>query len=275
MADVPLLLADAEVQLAGDAVTTAESMTLMDASVSEATTTWTGMELNIGSTVSSGIIAESSSIVATEMVTPARLSESASSLIGQMDTVLGFEPIGTQMSMSAAGEVSSVFSSLQSETEAAQLEATSNWTIGSALKLMGKIAMYAVGAAMVLDWLGTKLVSIIQVSIDATHPPPWAQSMSASEKKDLKAVIGAVPQLSLLIQGWHAQWKTFSTSFADSLGNIDATVGGKKVSVPALYVIYYAFSDMEGVSACVCVCVCVSCSLNFWMFYKTLSLVTS
>ena len=85
-----------------------------------------------------------------------------------------------------------------------------------------------------------------------------------SEKKDLKAVVGALPELRLLIQGWHAQWKTFSTSFTNSLGNIDATVGGRKVSVPALYVIYYAFSDMEEVSACVCVC--ISYSLNFWMF---------
>ena len=151
MADVSFLLADSEALLAGDAVTTAESMTLMDASVSEAVTTWTGTELNIGSTLMSDIITESSSIVATKMVSPARLLESASSLIGQMDTILGFEPIGMQMSMSAAGEVSSVFLSLQSETEAAQLQATSNWTIGSALKLMGKVAMYAVGAAMALD----------------------------------------------------------------------------------------------------------------------------
>ena len=222
---------------------------------SEPTTSWTGMNLNIGSTVLSGIIAESSSIVATEMVTLARLSESADTLIGQVKTILVLKLMGTELAMYEVGKVSSFFSFLQSGTEAAELEKMSKWTVESALKLTEKIAMFIDEAAKVIDWLGTKLLSIIQVVlIDVTHPPPWAQSMSVSEKKDLKAVVGALPELRLLIQGWHAQWKTFSTSFTNSLGNIDATVGGRKVSVPALYVIYYAFSDMEEVSACVCVC---------------------
>ena len=221
----------------------------------EPTTTWTGMNLNIGSTVLSGIIAEFSSIVATKMVTPASLSESAASLIGQVETIIGLGSLGTEMY--EVGKVSSIFSLLQSVTEAAELEKMSKWTVESALKLTEKIAMFMDGAVKVIDWLGTMFVSIIQeASLDLTQPPPLAQSISVSEMKDLKAVVGALPQLILLIQGWHAQWKTFSTSFTNSLGTIDATVGGRKVSVPALYVIYYAFSDMEEVSACVCVCVC-------------------
>ena len=269
--EVLKLLAEMEKKLTEE---DASTMTLLfsvvaSTGVAELTTTWTGMNLNIGSIVLSGIIAESSSIVATEMVTPVRLSESAATLIGQVKTILVLKLMGTELAMYEVGKVSSFFSFLQSGTEAAELEKMSKWTVESALKLTEKIAMFMDGAAKVIDWLGTKLLSIIQaVLIDVTHLPPWAQSMSVSEKKDLKAVVGTVPQLSLLIQGWHAQWKTFSTSFANSLGNIDVTVGGRKVSVPALYVIYYAFLDMKEVSACVCVCVCVciSCSLNFWMF---------
>ena len=256
--EVLKLLAEIEKKLTEEDASTTTLLFSVVAStgIAEPTTSWTGMNLNIGSTVLSGIIAESSSIVATEIVTPASLSESAATLIGQVKSILVLKLMGTELAMYEVGKVSSFFSFLQSETEAAELEKMSKWTVESALKLTEKIAMFMDGAVKVIDWLETKLVSIIQaVLIDVIQPPPWAQSMPVSERKDLKAVVGALPQLSLLIQGWHAQWKSLSTSFANSLGNIDTTVGGRKVSVPALYVIYYAFSDMEEVSTCVCVCV--------------------
>ena len=245
------LLAAADTELAAEAVTTTESMTIVESATAEATTAWSaaGMDLTLGNTVTSGITADASATIVADVATPARLSVSSDGLIQEATTVLGYEPIVPNATATAIeGELSSVFTSAQNEVQAAQLESTSTWTISSALKLVGKVAMYTIGVAMALDWIGKKLVSIIQLSIEAANPPPWAQSLTAAQKQELKSVTSAIPQLSILMQGWHAQWSTYSKSFANSLGSITANVSGKTTSVQVLYIIYYAFSDMEGVS---------------------------
>lgn len=254
MAEIPALIAEVDTQLAIDAGATADSMAVVEstsAATTEAMTTWseTGMNLSIGSTAITSIAAEATTASIDIAALNPELVARSSSIVGDATVVMGLEPIVPNATATAIeGEVSSLFTTSQNEIQAAQLDATSTWSVGSVLKMVGKVAMYTIGAAMALDWIGKKLVSIIQLSIEAANPPPWAQSLTAAQKKDLKAVTSAVPQLSILMQGWHAQWSTYSKSFANSLGNISVNVSGMKKSIPVLYIMYYAFSDMEGVS---------------------------
>ncbi|XP_019854693.1 PREDICTED: uncharacterized protein LOC109583699 [Amphimedon queenslandica] len=251
-ADIPALLAEADSQLAIDAGAATDNMAIVDSTAmatSDAMTTWseTGMNLTIGNTVTTGIAAEATASIDIAALNPPDFPARAASVVGEPIVVWGIEPIVPETAATAIeGEVSSVFTTSKNEIQAAELQAKSTWTVGSAFKMAGKVALYTIGAAMALDWIGKKLVSIIQVSIEAANPPPWAQSLTAAQKKDLKAVTSAVPRLTILMQGWHAQWSTYSKSFSNSLGNITVNVGGRTTSVPVLYIIYYAFSDMEG-----------------------------
>uniref|UniRef100_A0A1X7UF24 Methionine aminopeptidase n=1 Tax=Amphimedon queenslandica TaxID=400682 RepID=A0A1X7UF24_AMPQE len=241
-ADIPALLAEADSQLAIDAGAATDNMAIVDSTAmaaSDAMTTWseTGMNLTIGNTVTTGIAAEATASIDIAALNPPDFPARAASVVGEPIVVWGIEPIVPETAATAIeGEVSSVFTTSKNEIQAAELQAKSTWTVGSAFKMAGKVALYTIGAAMALDWIGKKLVSIIQVSIEAANPPPWAQSLTAAQKKDLKAVTSAVPRLTILMQGWHAQWSTYSKSFSNSLGNITVNVGGRTTSVPVLSV---------------------------------------
>ena len=143
-------------------------------------------------------------------------------------------------------EASAKICELQNETEAAELAAKSGSKF-SKLKMVGKCIMYGTGIIMGLDWLAGKLTNIIEVCIDSDDPPDWASQLTPNEKDDMKHLGSAVSTLQNTIKSWVAQWTTYKNDLTD-LGTITVTISSTAHSIPVMYMLFYAFSDMRGVS---------------------------
>ncbi|XP_003384333.1 PREDICTED: uncharacterized protein LOC100631605 [Amphimedon queenslandica] len=142
-------------------------------------------------------------------------------------------------------EASVKISQLQNETEAAELAEKSGSKF-SKLKMVGKVLAYGTGIVMGLDWLAGKLANIVEVCIDSDDPPDWANQLTANEKDDMKHLGDAVSTLQNTIQSWTQQWSTYKDQLTD-LGTVTVTINSTAHSIPVMYMLFYAFSDMRGV----------------------------
>lgn len=209
-------------------------------------TEWVGntMKLDLDETLemTSGVSKE----ITEEVMPEAAFSSSASELANDVETLLGY-PYGEETAAvtTEVGEAAGNISKLETETEASELaNKSSKW---SKLKMVGKVFMYGTGILLGLDWVAGKLAAIITTSIDADNPPDWAKNMTKAQKDELKNITAALPKMSIIIQSWVSQWKTYKDKDVD-FGTLRVTVSSTPHDVPVMFMLFYAFRDMDGVS---------------------------
>ena len=117
----------------------------------------------------------------------------------------------------------------------------------SKLKMIGKIAMYGAGIIMGLDWVAGKMAGIVEACIHSDDTPAWAKNMTKEQKEELTHVSGALPKLSILVKSWMKEWEQYKDRNVD-FGKMTVTVNSTTHDVPVMYMLFYAFTDMNEVS---------------------------
>lgn len=242
-AEVEILIEETDAALVETASTTAATM---DVALSEAVveTEWTGLTLDMGAAATTEMFTEMSTEVLPEVLSWSKLQSGSIDMIDEAHTVMGWPMGETDMTM-PMGELSADISGIQNDTEAAQLEQKAG--SGGGFKLLGKILLYGTGAIMTLDWIAGKLAALIESEIHAADVPSWAKNMTPEQKADLKAITAALPKLSIIIQSWNDQFQTYHTNYVD-MGTVDTKIGSLIQTVPVMYILFYAMSDMKAVS---------------------------
>ena len=164
-----------------------------------------------------------------------------------LDDVFGPDVKGMEVQnvTTLLGQASGEVSFLETETKGAELATKSPKY--SKLKLMGKIAMYGAGVIMGLDWVASKLAAIVEVSMHSDDTPAWTKNMTDELKEELTHVSGALPKLGILVKSWMKQWEQYKDANVD-FGTITVTVNSTTHDVPVMYMLFYAFTDMNEVS---------------------------
>lgn len=199
---------------------------------------WSGNTLEIDLTDFSAETDSMASSIGVDLI-PDQELESSFINDASLNELFGPEEVSTELS-----EASSALSQLQTETEAAELASRS--TKFSKLKMVGEVIMYGTGILMGLDWLAGKIASIVQVCIDSDNPPAWAKDMTKEQKDELAHVNGALPKLSIVVKSWMKQWEQYKDGNVD-FGTITVTVNSTAHDVPVMYMLFYAFTDMNEV----------------------------
>lgn len=207
-------------------------------------TSWVGNTMEMDMAETTAMTKDVTSSLMSDTLSDESLFRSTSELSNEVETLLGYPygEVGDAVSTETA-KASGDISKLETETEASEMSKSSKW---SKTKLVGKIFMYGTGILLGLDWVAGKLAGIITTMMDADNAPSWTKDLTDAEKEELKDVTAALPKLSIILQSWVSQWKTYKDKNID-LGTLRVTISSTPHDVPVMLMLFYAFKDMDGV----------------------------
>ena len=245
MAEIPEMIEEADTVLEENANALASTIDV-DLSVGTdlAQTSWVGNTMELDMAETTEMTKEVASGLMKDVLSEDALAGSSSQLANEVETLMGF-PFGEETAAistdvaNASGDIAK----LETETEASEITKSSKWETA---KVVGKIFMYGTGIILGLDWIAGKLGGIITTMMDATSTPDWAKNMTTAQKEELKDITAALPKLSIILQSWVSQWKTYKGRNID-LGTLRVTISSTPHDVPVMLMLFYAFRDMDGV----------------------------